>query len=66
MEALHQCCVGLDLGKQFLVACLLKGKSNETRNYNADTPDTRSLLDLSKWLKSEGCEPVAMEATGSF
>lgn len=63
MEALYQCCAGLDLGKRFLVVCLLKNKSKETRNYNTDT---QSLLDLRDWLTSEGCEAAAMEATGSF
>lgn len=63
MEALYECCSGLDLGKRFLVACLLKGRSKETRTYNTDS---QSLWELRDWLISEGCQAIAMEATGSF
>ena len=40
-----------------------KGRRQEIRQTGATT---RELLELADWLKSEGCQMVAMESTGSY
>ena len=63
MEEVYDICCGIDVHKKLTVACLRKGRQQEIRQTGATT---RELLELADWLKSEGCQMVAMESTGSY
>lgn len=63
MEVVWERCVGLDIGKKFLVACLLGPGVKEIRTFDTTTPD---LMELRDWIVAQGVEAVAMESTGSF
>jgi len=68
MRVLYERCCGLDIHKQFVVACLLATGSDgtihkEVRTYSTMTND---LLALADWLRAEECGPVVMESTGSY
>ncbi len=68
MEVLYQSCCGIDVHKQFLVACLLvvdeKGQpSKELRRFSTMTSELLSCVD---WLKTARCQAIAMESTGVY
>lgn len=68
MEAIYQCCCGLDVHKRSIAACVRRLLENgnvhqETRTFGSMT---RDLLELSDWLAAEGVTHVALEATGSY
>lgn len=63
MQALYECCCGLDVHAKTVVACLLKSGSKQVRTFGTMTDD---LLNLSDWLGQSGCTHVAMESTGVY
>ena len=63
MEKVYDICCGIDVHKKLTVACLRNGRKQEIRQTGATT---RELLELADWLKSKGCQMVAMESTGSY
>ena len=64
MDKVYDVCCGIDVHKKLIVACLKKGnKTGTIREFGATT---RSLLELTEWLKENSCEMVAMESTGSY
>jgi transposase len=70
MEDLLECCCGLDIHKESIVACLLKGPVNtklkpqiEVREFGTQLTE---LTALRKWLKQHECHYVAMESTGIY
>jgi transposase len=68
MQVLYQCCAGLDVHKQSVVACLLitgdDGRVHEqVRTFGTMTAD---LAALSRWLEEQQVEQVALESTGVF
>lgn len=68
MQPLHSCCCGLDVHKQFVVACLITpsedGQSHqELRRFSTLTPDLLRLVD---WLQAAQCTHVALESTGVY
>ena len=68
MDPLYRCCAGLDVHQRTVVACLLRtaadGRpSKEVRSFGTMTDD---LLALAEWLRTAGCEAVAMESTGVY
>lgn len=63
MEVMHEVCCGLDVHKQSITACLLKGKAAEVRTFGSVT---KELLDLYDWLSDNQCRHIAMEATGVY
>jgi len=67
MEVLHARCAGLDVHKEFVVACarVAKGRSVERVSAEFGTT-TRELLRLSDWLHAHGVTHVAMESTGVY
>jgi transposase len=66
MRVLHERCCGLDLHKQFVVACLLTTGPEGTIHKEVRTSSTRTNEVLADWLRAEGCGPVVMESTGSY
>lgn len=63
MEVLYGTCSGVDVHKKLLVVCLRSGRKSEIRNFGTTTQE---LFEAANWLKSNNCEMVAMESTGSY
>lgn len=67
MEVLYARCCGLDVHRDFVVACLSVvqdgHRSKEVRTFRCETAD---LLALRQWLLESGCTHVAMESTGVY
>ena len=70
MEDILDCCCGLDVHKESIVACLLQGPiisqikpQSEIREFGTQLKD---LLALRKWLEEHKCNYVAMESTGIY
>ena len=66
MKTVWERCVGLDIGKTFLVACLLtpdQGGKPDIRTFGTTTAE---LVRLRDWMVEERVQAAAMESTGSF
>ncbi len=68
MEVLYPKCCGIDVHKQFLVACLLIAdeaghQHQEIRRFSTMTGELLSCVD---WLQKAHCTAVAMESTGVY
>ncbi len=68
MEAILGTCCGLDVHRDEIVACLMKGPldckpTTEIKTFSALHHD---LKKLKEWLEKEGCHNVAMESTGIY
>ena len=68
MEVLYRSCCGIDVHKQFLVACLRvvaeKGRQyKELRRFSTMTGELQQCVD---WLGVARCQAVAMESTGVY
>lgn len=68
MEDILTCTMGLDVHRDVIVACLLKGEPNqkpevEIRNFSTLRPD---MENLKKWILEQECKNVAMESTGIY
>jgi transposase len=67
MEVIYDACAGLDVHKKTVMACLrTKSESGRRSELRSFSTTTRSLLELSDWLRSAGCTHVAMESTGVY
>src|SRR4051794_29324761 len=61
-------CAGIDVGKTFVVVCVMTGAANaepqvERRRFGTFNED---LERLRLWLEDEGCTHAVMESTGSY
>jgi transposase len=68
MDRLYDCCCGLDVHKQTVVACLIRptpgvGQTKAIRTFATTTDELDALAD---WLAEAGCTHVAMESTGVY
>ena len=61
-------CAGIDVGKRFLLCCVLTGAANEEPRGETLRFDTTvlALERLRTWLQEERVTHVAMESTGSY
>lgn len=68
MQDLLEVCCGLDVHKEVIVACLLKGRlEEEPEPIIREFPTLLSGLDeFKKWIMENGCRNVAMESTGVY
>jgi transposase len=67
MEVVHECCAGLDVHKDEVVACARVGSGSRVRREHGRFGTTTSgLMKLSAWLSEHGCTHVVMEATGVY
>lgn len=57
MKRVYAKCCGIDVHKKLIVACFLNGNKQELKEFGTST---KNLLELSEWLKENGCEMVAM------
>jgi transposase len=68
IPAVIERCAGIDVGKKFLVACVMTGPAKEmavaeVRKFGTIRPELEALR---KWLQSAGCTHVVMESTGVY
>ena len=63
MEVQHECCCGLDVHKETVVACLLGGEKKEIKTFSTMTANLRTLA---HWIGQAGCRHIAMESTGVY
>jgi transposase len=68
IAAVVERCVGIDVGKKFVVACLMVGPAAEDpqvelKQFGTLTED---LLRLKAWITAEQCTHAVMESTGSY
>src|SRR5580658_8933875 len=68
ITAVVERCVGLDIGKKFLSACVMTGPANgearsETRTFGTTVAELQALRD---WIQKEQCTHAIMESTGSY
>jgi transposase len=68
MGKLIERCVGIDIGKRFLLCCVMTGAAHEeprseTRRFDTTVP---GLKRLRNWLNDERVTDVVMESTGSY
>jgi hypothetical protein len=66
MEAIVECCAGLDVHQATVVACLKRGPAGkragkEIRAFGTTGQEPRQMRE---WLRASGCTLVAMESTG--
>ena len=68
MEVQYRSCCGIDVHKQFLVACLLgvEEKGQQHKELRRFSPMTSELLSCDDWLKAAQCQAIAMESTGVY
>ncbi len=68
MQDILECCMGLDIHRDTIVACLLRGPVNtkpecEMRTFGTLAPEMEKLR---KWVEEKGCHTIAMESTGIY
>ena len=67
MEALLYCCCGLDVHRDIIEACILRGADAEPeiirQSFGAAKPELQRLMN---WLSQNDCYTVAMESTGVY
>ena len=68
IEAVIERCAGIDVGKKFLVVCVMTGPLEEEpkieiRKFGTIVAELELLRD---WLIREGCSRAVMESTGSY
>lgn len=68
MDAIVECCAGLDVHQATVVACLNRGAANQrSRKEVRSFGTTRAALDeMRTWLAASGCTLVAMQSTGIY
>jgi transposase len=68
MDAIVECCAGLDVHQATVVACVNSGPSNKRSRKEVHTFGTTraALEEMRDWLAASGCTLVAMESTGIY
>ena len=68
ITAVVERCVGIDIGKKFLSACVMTGPANgearsEIRTFGTTVAELKALRE---WIEKEQCTHAIMESTGSY
>ena len=68
MSKIIERCAGIDIGKRFLMCCVLTGAAHEESRSQTLRFDTTvpALERMSEWLRRERVTHVVMESTGSY
>jgi len=68
MSKINERCAGIDVGKRFLLCCVLTAAANEEPSPRTVRFDTTvaALIRLREWLVAEKVTHVVMESTGSY
>jgi transposase len=68
IAAIIERCAGIDVGKKFIVVCVMTGPADgearsETRSFGTTVAE---LQQARTWIVNEGCTHVMMESTGAY
>src|ERR1700681_874994 len=68
IKAVVERCVGIDIGKKFLLACVMTGPAHgearsEIRTFGTTVAELKALRE---WIEKEQCTHAIMESTGSY
>lgn len=68
IPAVIECCAGIDVGKRFVVVCVLKGPATGDAQAQIRKFETinAALQEMREWLVSCGCTHLVMESTGEY
>jgi transposase len=68
IEAILERCAGIDVGKKFVVVCVMTGGARDEPHTQIKKFGTivSELQRLAEWLVAEGCTHAVMESTGSY
>ncbi|EGO64338.1 IS110 family transposase, partial [Acetonema longum] len=67
MQALLDCCCGVDVHRDSLQVCILKGVTDHPQEIHAEFHTLPADLEkFIQWLKRHQCYHVAMESTGVY
>ncbi|HWR43902.1 IS110 family transposase [Sporomusa sp.] len=67
MEALLECCCGIDVHRDTLQVCILKGLTDTPEVIRAEFKTMQQdLQELVQWLIHHDCNHIAMESTGVY
>ncbi len=68
LKIVFKICCGIDVHKDFVVACIAKTDDNNVTTYQTKrfSTFTNGLRELSEWLCSNSCKDVCMESTGKY
>ncbi len=67
MDVLMECCCGLDVHRDMVEACIIKGMLETPQIIREQFKTTRQdLIRLTKWLVENECYHIAMESTGVY
>ena len=68
LKIVHKICCGIDVHKDFVVACIANTNDNNITSYFTKrfSTFTKGLRELLEWLNSNSCKNVCMESTGKY
>lgn len=68
LKIVYKICCGIDVHKDFVVACIAKTDDNNVTTYLSKrfSTFTKGLRELLEWLNSNSCKDVCMESTGKY
>lgn len=67
MEALLECCCGVDVHRDTLQVCILKGLTDDPEVIRAEFKTMpNDLFEFVEWLIANNCYHIAMESTGVY
>ena len=68
LKIVFKICCGIDVHKDFVVACIAKTDAKNVTTYQTKrfSTFTNGLRELSEWLCSNSCKDVCMESTGKY
>ena len=68
LKIVYKICCGIDVHKDFVIACIAKTNSQNLTTYEHKrfSTFTKGLRELSEWLSSNSCTNVCMESTGKY
>jgi transposase len=68
MEPILTCAIGLDVHRDTIVACLIRGELDANPEYETRSFSTmvQGLQELRKWVTETNCRDIAMESTGIY
>ena len=68
LKIVYKICCGIDVHKNFVVACIAKTDKQGVTTYESHhfSTYTKGLKELLKWLLDRNCKDVCMESTGKY
>jgi transposase len=68
LKIIYPICCGIDVHKQFLVACIASTNDKGITTYKSSrfATFTNGLRKMSEWLYSNSCSDICMESTGKY